>query len=656
MPAFAKPDARRCPTCGAALAVDAPHGLCPKCLFAGVEAATETMGGQGRVRAAAPSVEKVAAAFPQLEIAGLIGQGGMGCVFKARQPQLNRFVALKILPESLGEDAKFAERFTREAQALAALNHPNIVTVHDFGRSGGFFYLLMEFVDGVNLREAMRAGRFTPEQALAVVPPVCEALQYAHDHGIVHRDIKPENLLMDREGRVKIADFGIAKMLGEMSEAMPAGASAEAGATMGAGTPQYMAPEQRARAGRVDGRADLYSLGVVFYEMLTGELPAKRLEPPSRKVQVDVRLDAVVLRALELKPELRWQTAVEFRTQVEAIKTVALPTEVRRILRAVAAIAMIVVVLSIASYAALRFFIPSDAQFVDGPRDPAKETDPPRETKTQLSPQSLQPMPDQPKARLSGRVPPGSEKFRAHCVEVAASNGKPGAKVEELISWGAAQGGGLQAGVVMAKRVERGERLPVWIVVRNISETETRDVEVVYSWNTLHLTALSAGRDPLETEDWFMRLFGTDAVVRAKIGPGEWVEFEAPPVLFTDAAAAKPLYVRVPADQDRCLVQFHLGKVFERVPGLRELDTGEVEIVVPMRALAQGGEATALERQYEEAMADWLDARLERELATAKPANAAESEMLARREKAFAERLEGLRKKIEQEFSRTKRQ
>jgi serine/threonine protein kinase len=172
----------------------------------------------------------VAAAFPQLEILELIGQGGLGFVFKARQPKLERLVALKILPQALAADPAFAERFTREGRALARLNHPNIVAIHDFGQAGGFFDLLMEFVDGVNLRQAMRAGRFTPAQALAVVPKICEALQFAHNEGILHRDIKPENILLDAKGRVKIADFGIAKLVGETQ---PKTALTGSGATLG---------------------------------------------------------------------------------------------------------------------------------------------------------------------------------------------------------------------------------------------------------------------------------------------------------------------------------------------------------------------------------------------------------------------------------------
>jgi serine/threonine protein kinase len=179
------------------------------------EAMQPTHAGDQAALMPALTPEELAPHFPQLEIIECLGRGGMGVVYKARQKSLNRLVALKLLAPERARDSEFAKRFTREAHALAALNHPHIVTVYDFGQAGGFYFLLMEFIDGVNLRQAMKARRFTPEQALAVVPPVCEALQYAHDHGIVHRDIKPENLLLDKDGRVKIADFGVAKMLDE---------------------------------------------------------------------------------------------------------------------------------------------------------------------------------------------------------------------------------------------------------------------------------------------------------------------------------------------------------------------------------------------------------------------------------------------------------
>ena len=197
---------------------------------------------------------------------------------------------------------------------LARLNHPNIVTVHDFGQSGGFFYLLMEFVDGVNLRQAMQAGRFTPQQAMLLVPKICEALQFAHDEGILHRDIKPENILLDTRGRVKIADFGIAKLVGEAREKVSLTASG-----LAVGTPHYMAPEQLEHPQDVDQRADIYSLGVVFYEMLTGELPIGRFAPPSQKSAVDARVDEVVFHALEREREKRFRSASEVKTSVEAI-------------------------------------------------------------------------------------------------------------------------------------------------------------------------------------------------------------------------------------------------------------------------------------------------------------------------------------------------
>jgi serine/threonine protein kinase len=310
-----------CPQCGNSLPADAPKGLCPNCLMA-LNMRTETVF-TGVTPPAQPPLppEKIAPYFPQLEILECLGRGGMGVVYKARQKTLNRVVALKLLAPERVNDTKFAERFTREAQALAALNHPNIVTIYDFGQAGGFYYLLMEFVDGLNLRRLLRARKFTPEEALAIVPPLCDALQFAHDRGIVHRDIKPENLLLDKTGRIKVADFGIAKMLGAPGDRGGAVEhSAPENATRTAvGTPVYSAPEQKADPQRVDSRADIYSLGVVFYELLTGELPGKQIEPPSRKVHIDVRLDQVVLRALEQNPELRYQQVSEVKTMVETI-------------------------------------------------------------------------------------------------------------------------------------------------------------------------------------------------------------------------------------------------------------------------------------------------------------------------------------------------
>lgn len=264
--------------------------------------------------AATPFQVLLSQAFPQLEILELLGHGGMGVVCKARQTKLERLVALKVLPQSLAADAAFAERFNREARALARLNHPNIVTVYDFGDSGGFFYLLMEFVDGLDLRQTMQTGRLNPQQALLLLPQVCEALQFAHNEGVLHRDIKPANILLDMRGRVKLADFGIAKLLGEATQNR---ALTYSGVVVG--TPHYMAPEQLEHPGQVDQRADIYSLGVVLYEMITGELPLGRFAPPSHRAAVDPRVDEIVLRALEKDREKRFQTVVEFKTSLEAI-------------------------------------------------------------------------------------------------------------------------------------------------------------------------------------------------------------------------------------------------------------------------------------------------------------------------------------------------
>lgn len=285
-------------------------GLCPKCLiksgfFSGSQSASKNA-------FAPPSVEELNSLLPQLEVLELIGRGGMGAVYKARQPRLDRHVALKVLARS--DDPQFVERFEREARALGRMTHPNIVGVYDFGETGGYCYLIMELVDGLNLRQLQQAGRIPPEQALAIVPPICEALEYAHKQGIVHRDIKPENILLDRNGHVKIADFGIAKILGATGPDEPL-----TGALQAVGTPHYMAPEQVEKPKTVDHRADIYSLGVVLYEMLTGELPLGRFAPPSKKVQIDVRLDEIVLRALEKEPELRFQHASELQTRVEIV-------------------------------------------------------------------------------------------------------------------------------------------------------------------------------------------------------------------------------------------------------------------------------------------------------------------------------------------------
>jgi serine/threonine protein kinase len=209
-------------------------------------------------------------------------------------------------------DPDFQNRFIREAKALGSLSHPNIVAVYDFGADGGLFFFAMEFVDGTNLRQILRDRKLSPQQALKIVPQLCDALEYAHGEGVVHRDIKPENILLDKKGRVKIADFGLAKLVG--ADVAAAGMLTVTNMVMG--TPHYMAPEQVENPKAVDHRADIYAIGVVFYEMLTGELPIGRFEMPSKKVSIDVRLDEVVLKALEKSPDRRYQNASDIKEAV----------------------------------------------------------------------------------------------------------------------------------------------------------------------------------------------------------------------------------------------------------------------------------------------------------------------------------------------------
>ena len=303
---------RNCPKCNAPANDDLPGGLCPSCLLAAArkpraQVSQATQMSQILGMAPVPSIEELAAQFPELEIIELVGQGGMGAVYKAKQRELDRVVALKIFLYR-SHDPEFAERFRREARALGKLSHPNIVTVHTFGIRQGIHFLVMEFVDGLNLRQVTQEERLAPGHAMQLIPELCDALQYAHDQGVVHRDIKPENILLDTSGSIKIADFGLAKM---------AEGGIDAGLThtqQVMGTWNYMAPEQRERPTEVDHRADIYSLGVVIYEMLTGELPLGRFQAPSEKAAIDARLDEVVMRALEKEPDRRYQKASEFKT------------------------------------------------------------------------------------------------------------------------------------------------------------------------------------------------------------------------------------------------------------------------------------------------------------------------------------------------------
>ena len=257
-----------------------------------------------------PEPEEIAPLFPQFEILELIGRGGMGAVYRARQPSLNRLVAIKLLPAEAAADSVFAERFRNEARVLAQLQHPHIVAIHETGQTAeGHLFIVMEFVRGHDLAQLIAKGPLPTVRALSIANAVCAALEFAHEHGVVHRDIKPANVLIADDGTVKVADFGIARIQTE------AGDTRLTFTGLVLGTLDYMAPEQR-RGGEVDGRADLFSLGIMLYEMLTGDLPRGAWQPPSRKATTSARLDALLEKVVQSDPTNRPQTAAEFRAEL----------------------------------------------------------------------------------------------------------------------------------------------------------------------------------------------------------------------------------------------------------------------------------------------------------------------------------------------------
>jgi serine/threonine protein kinase len=300
----------RCSHEGPRRGTGALAGLCPKCLL-----------DQGLLKPAAtfrqpftpPPLESLAKSIPGVELIEMVGQGGMGAVYKGRQYLLNRLVAVKVLPPTGADGGSIASRFGQEARALARLSHPNIVAIHEYGLVGALPYFTMDYVEGVTVRQMLKEKRLDYRTAVTLFLQVCEGLQHAHERGVVHRDIKPENILVDRRGRAKIADFGIARLDGEVEASRRQTVQGQ-----WLGTPHYMAPEQLVRSHDVDHRADIYSAGVLLYEMLTGELPLGRFPPPSRIAKTARQLDGVIFKALENRPSHRFHDMRRFKLAVEA--------------------------------------------------------------------------------------------------------------------------------------------------------------------------------------------------------------------------------------------------------------------------------------------------------------------------------------------------
>ena len=298
------------------------NGLNPEELFArGMQSVKMTRGAGLAADWEPPTIEETARLFPNYEVLEIVGRGGMGAVYRARQLTLDRTVAIKLLPLEVSADQDFAERFKREARTMARLSHPNIVSVFDFGTTTeGHLYFVMEYVEGTTLHQLIKSTGLKPHQALEIIVGVCEALNYAHTEGVVHRDVKPANVLVDVRGRVKVTDFGLARLSGPS-------AAEQAGYTVTGtvlGTPDYMAPEQK-RGMHVDHRADIYSLGVMLYEMLCGQVPQGVFDLPSRLVPVDERVDQVVVRAMHQEPDRRYQNTQEMRNEVQTISVAKSP-------------------------------------------------------------------------------------------------------------------------------------------------------------------------------------------------------------------------------------------------------------------------------------------------------------------------------------------
>jgi serine/threonine protein kinase len=246
-----------------------------------------------------------------------LNHGGMGAVYKGTQIRLRRSVAIKVMRRDSGIDHDFETRFEREAQSMAKLSHPNIVSVIDFGEAGtAFLYIVMELVDGVDMMQVINAGEMTQEVALSVLPQICDALQFAHDHGIVHRDIKPSNIMLTHNGQVKMTDFGLAKRCDSDFSALT-----QAGTGMG--TPDYAAPEQFNPELSVDHRADIYALGVMIYQMITGTLPRGAWKPASERAAVATQWDQIITRAMQHDPAERYQQASEVKKDVSGINPVS---------------------------------------------------------------------------------------------------------------------------------------------------------------------------------------------------------------------------------------------------------------------------------------------------------------------------------------------
>ena len=257
----------------------------------------------------APSPEELHELLPAYDVLAFIAKGGMGAVYKAHQKSLERDVAIKILPREFGADEDFRRRFEDEAKAMAKLNHPNLIGVYDFGEVDGMPYIVMEFVDGKSLHHSAHGKAIDQKEVARLVTGICDGLTHAHEAGILHRDIKPANILLESRKRPKIGDFGLARAADESE-----------GDGVIFGTPDYTAPEVVRDPNSVDKRSDVYSTGVILYELLTGKTPEKNYMPASQIEDVDPRFDKIVRRATHPSPTLRFADAGAMAKDMKALQ------------------------------------------------------------------------------------------------------------------------------------------------------------------------------------------------------------------------------------------------------------------------------------------------------------------------------------------------
>lgn len=260
--------------------------------------------------------------FENYEMLERLGAGGMGTVRKARHKRLDRFVAVKTLNIHISKDTRFAVRFQKEARALAALHHPNIVTIHDLGEAAdGSLFIVMEYVDGGTLRDRLRNGRLPPAEALRLSREICSALSHAHDVGIVHRDLKPENILVGTDGKACVADFGLAVTHGRADR----NASMDSFVGGPVGTIVYMAPEQKVGSGPITPATDIFTLGLIIYEMFAGHVPEGAFDPLSSLGGIPVQMDEIIRCCLQADPMKRFSSATTLKRALATIQTDAAP-------------------------------------------------------------------------------------------------------------------------------------------------------------------------------------------------------------------------------------------------------------------------------------------------------------------------------------------